>query len=173
MERLEAELPPEMCRKVLAGNHHRIPREGFEEQRERFLRAGSMDEFLRDLHRRAVAELEEYMAEGRVWYEQEITPRVVDFVRGNQEVLAGVRRGKKIYMTKIPYAPDDSPLAREAILEGKRGISPTWCYCSGGYEKLQWDVIFDEELEVEVLESALGGDLRCRFAVKMPEGRFK
>jgi len=189
MERLEAELPPEMCRKVLAGNHHRILREGFEEQKKRFLKAGSIDEFLRDLHRRAIEELEKYMAEGRVWYEQEITPRVVDFVRGNQEVLAGVRRGKKIYMTKIPYAPDNylrekeplmkryyachCPLAREAILGGKQRISPAWCYCSGGYEKLLWDVIFDEELDVEVLESAIGGDLRCRFAVKLPEGKFK
>jgi hypothetical protein len=36
-----------------------------------------------------------------------------------------------------------------------------------------WDVIFDKDLEVEVLESAIGGDLRCRFAVKLPEGRIK
>jgi len=99
MERLEAELPPEASRRVLAGNHHRVPVDGFREQRERFLEAESIDEFLKDLHGRAVAELEEYMAEGRVWYKQTITPRVVEFVRGNQEVLAGVRRGDRIYLT--------------------------------------------------------------------------
>jgi len=187
MERLEANLSPDACRRVLAGNHHRVPVEGFKEQREMFLKAGSIDEFLKSLHNRAVAELERYMSEGRIWYEQEITPRVVEFVRGNQEVLAGVRRGDRIYMTKIPYVPDDylretdplmkrhhachCPLARASILEGKPEISPTWCYCSGGYEKLLFDVVFEEE--VEVLESAIAGDLRCRFAVKIPEDKFK
>ncbi len=189
MERLEANISHEMWRKVLAGNHHMVPVEGFREQKEMFLKAGTIDEFLKDLHGRAITELEKYMAEGRIWYEQEITPRVVEFVRGNQEVLAGGRRGDKIYMTKIPYAPDDylketdplmkryyachCPLARASIMEGKPEISPTWCYCSGGYEKLLFDVVFDEEVEVEVLESALGGDLRCRFAVKIPEGKLK
>ncbi|UCH57272.1 MAG: hypothetical protein JSV18_08070 [Candidatus Bathyarchaeota archaeon] len=189
MERLEANLSPDACRRVLAGNHHRVPVEGFKEQREMFLKAGSIDEFLKELHNRAVAELERYMSEGRIWYEQEITPRVVEFVRGNQEVLAGVRRDDRIYMTKIPYDPDDylretdplkkryymchCPLARASILEGKPEISPTWCYCSGGYEKLLFDMAFDEEVCVEVLESAIAGNPRCRFAVEIPEGKFK
>jgi len=189
MERLEAELPPETCRRVLAGNHHGVPREGFKEQREMYLRSGNIDEVLKEIHDRAVAELEEHMAEGKIWYEQKITPRVVEFVRNNQELLAGVHEGDKIYMTKIPYAPDDylretdplmrryyachCPLARAAILRGDAEISPTWCYCSGGFEKLQFDVIFDEDLEVKVLESALAGDDRCRFAVKIPKVKLR
>ena len=189
MERLEGELSPAMCRKVLAGNMHKIPPESLREHRDRFLEAKSIDEFLRDLHRTAVAELEELMAEGRLFYEQKITPQVVEFVRGNQEVLSGVRSGDKIYVTKFPYAPGDylnetdprmkryyachCPLVRASVLEGKPEISPTWCYCSGGFEKLLFDVIFDEQVEVEVLENALGGDLRCRFAIKIPEGKFK
>jgi hypothetical protein len=189
MERLEAGLPPEVCRRVLAGNHHLVPREGFKEQREMYLRSGDIDEVLKVIHGRAVKELEEHMAEGKIWYEQRITPRVVEFVKGNQEILAGVRDGDRIYMTKIPYAPDDylgetdplmrryyachCPLARASILRGDTKISPTWCYCSGGFEKLQFDVIFDEELEVEVLESVLAGDDRCRFAVKMPEEKLR
>ena len=188
VERLEGELSPEMCRKVLAGNMHKIPRENFKEDREMFLKAKSIDDFLMDLHRKAVAELEKLMSEGRLFYEQEITPQVVEFVRGNQEVLSGVRQGDRIYLTKFPYAPKDylnetdpkmkryyachCPLARASILKGKPDVSPTWCYCSGGFEKLQFDVIFDEETEVEVLESALGGDLRCRFAVKIPKDKL-
>jgi len=65
------------------------------------------------------------------------------------------------------------PLARASILEGDPDISPTWCYCSGGFEKFQFDVIFDEDVGVEVLESALAGDQRCRFAVRIPEGKLK
>ena len=189
VERLESELSPEMCRKVLAGNMHKVPRESFKEDRERFLKAESIDMFLKDLHGRAVANLEKLMAEGRLFYEQEITSQVLEYVRDNQEVLAGVRRGDRIYLTKFPYAPKEylnetdpkmkryyachCPLARASILEGTPRISPTWCYCSGGFEKLLYDVIFDEETEVEVLENALGGDLRCRFAVKIPEGKLK
>lgn len=189
MKRLESELSPEMCRKALAGNNHNIPSESLKRERERFLELGSIDEFLRDLHKKVIAELEELMAEGRLFYEQEITPQVIEFVRVNQEILSGVRQGDKIYVTKFPYAPKDylretdprmkryyachCPLVRASILEGKPDVSPTWCYCSGGYEKFLFDVIFDEQVDVEVLESALHGDTRCRFVIKIPEGKLK
>jgi len=189
MEGLEAQLSPETCRMVLAGNHHRVPVEGFEGRKRLFEESETVDEFLVKEHERAVAELEEFMAEGRLWYEQEITPETVEYVRGNQEVLSGIRRGDKIYTTKFPYAPGrylaetdplmkryymcHCPLARASILSGEPEISPTWCYCSGGYEKLKFDVIFGEPVEVEVLESALAGDPRCRFAVEIPEGKLK
>jgi hypothetical protein len=187
IERLESELSPEMCRKVLAGNMHCIPVESLREHRERFLQLGSIDRFLKELHNEAVAELERLMAEGRLFYEQEITPHVIEFVRANQEMLAGVRLDDKIYLTKIPYAPKDylketdpkmkryyachCPLARASILEANPNVSPMWCYCSGGYEKLLFDVVFDEEVDVEVLESALAGNMRCRFTVSIPEGK--
>jgi hypothetical protein len=189
MDRLVAELPPEVYRRVLAGNHHRIPLEAFEGLKRLYDESESIDEFLEKKHERAVAELEEYSAEGKIWYEQEITPRVIEFVRGNQEVLGGVRRGDKIYFTKIPYDPDayvretdplmkryhacHCTLARATILTGEPEINPEWCYCSAGYGKTPYDVIFGVETEVEMLENALAGDPRCRFAVKIPEGKFK
>ena len=185
MDRLEEELPPEVYRRVLAGNHHRIPLEAFEGLKKLYDESESIDEFLKKKHERAVAELEEYSAEGKIWYEQEITPRVVEFVRGNQEVLGGVRKGDKIYFTKIPYDPDaylretdplmkryhacHCTLARATILTGEPEINPEWCYCSAGYGKTPYEVVFGEEVEVEMLENALAGDPRCRFAVKIPE----
>jgi len=189
MKRLERELSPEMCKKALAGNNHKIPAESLREERERFLELGSIDEFLEDLHRRMIAKLGGLMAEGRLFYEQEITPQVIDFVKGNQEILSGVRQGNKIYVTKFPYSPTQylnetgptmkryyachCPLVRAVIPKGEPNISPTWCYCSGGFEKFLFDVIFDEEVKVEVLESVLHGDLRCRFAIEIPEGKAK
>jgi hypothetical protein len=189
MERLESELDQETRRKVLAGNHHKIPVEAFSKHKKWFEEAESLDEFLKKVHDEAVAELERYMEEDKIWYEQEITPEVVEYVRGNQEVLSGVRVGDKIYMTKIPYAPKEylratdplmkryytchCPLARASILTGEPEISPEWCYCSGGYGKLKFDVIFEEETEVEVLETVIGGDMLCRFSVKIPEGKMK
>jgi hypothetical protein len=36
-----------------------------------------------------------------------------------------------------------------------------------------WEVIFDQKLEAEVLESVLQGDMRCRFAIHLPAGAVK
>lgn len=182
------DLGMEVCHDVLAANHHGVPVESFEKHKKWRAEAGSVDAFLKRVHEEAVGVLERYMNEGKVWYEQEITPEVVEFVRGNQEVLSAVREGGYLYVTKIPYAPKEwlresdpmmrryyachCPLARAAILMGRPGIPMDWCYCSGGFEKLMFDVVFEEPTKVEVLESVLAGDARCRFRIKMPEGRL-
>ena len=181
------ELGVETCRSVLAYNHHGIPHEHFDRHKAWLKEAGDIEGFLKKVHQEAVAELERYMNEGKVWYEQEITPEVVEFVRSNQEVLSAVRDGDYLYITKIPYAPKDwlsesdpttkryyachCPLARAAIIMQGPNISSDWCYCSGGYQKLMFDVVFGEPTEVEVLESVLAGDARCRFRVKIPEAQ--
>jgi hypothetical protein len=129
------------------------------------------------------------MKEGRLWYEQEITPEVVAFVKNNQEIITGVRRGDKIIKVKIPYAPkqfleEKDPtmkgyyachcqLVRAALREGKPRIPSTFCYCSAGFEKVHFDVIFGEPVEVEVLETILNGDPCCRFAIQIPKSKLK
>jgi hypothetical protein len=184
VDRLE-ELPSPVYRKALAGNLHRVPASAFKEQKELFAKSSGIDDFLKKLHERSIGEIESFMREGRLWYEQEITPEVVELVRGNQEMLAGVRQGDRSYMTKIPYAPKDwlverdpvnrrylachCPLARESIISGKDRVPGTWCYCSAGFEKFLFDTVFGEELEAEVLESVLAGDERCRFAIIIPD----
>lgn len=189
VDRMEAELPSETCKKILTWNYHRVPAEAFKEKKERFEKADSIDEYLKDEHKRFIEELKGLMKEWRIWYEQEITPEVLEFVMGNQEICTGVRHGERIYLTKIPYAPKqylkekDStlkryyachcPLARSAIRDRKTKISPMFCYCSGGFEKLGFDVILGEPVEAELLESALKGDMRCRFAIKIPRGKMK
>lgn len=186
MERLGRHLSPAQVRTVLAGNHHGIPVEGFEKHKAWFKELESIDGFLEKVHQEAVAELEEYLRTGRIWYEQEITPEVVEYVRSNQEILSAVRHGDRLYLTKIPYAGKEylretdprmkryyachCPLARQAILMNDTDVQPDWCYCSGGFEKLKFDVVFEEPMDVEVLESALKGDSRCRFAIRISPG---
>jgi hypothetical protein len=185
MGSLAGELSPEEYRRVLAGNHHRVPAEAFNRHKEWLREAGSIDGFLVRVHEEAVAEITRYMEEGRMWFEQEITPEVVELVRGNQEILSAVREGEWLYQTKIPFAPKDwlveedpvmkrfyachCPLARTAIISGEEEVPLDWCYCSGGYEKRMFDVLFGVETEVEVLESAVAGSPRCRFRVRIPE----
>ena len=187
--RMEAELPSEKFREVMTWNYHHVPTSAFKEARERFEKAASIDEYLKDEHRRLVEELEDCMKKGQPWYEQEITPEVLEFVKKDQEINTGLRKGDRIYKKKIPYAPkqflkEKDPtmrkyymchcqLVRAALRDGKPDIPPTFCYCSAGYEKVHFDVIFGEPVEVELLETPLKGDPRCRFAIKIPKGKLK
>lgn len=184
MEQLEKELPPEVYKRVLAGNHHRMPLEWFAKHKKALEEVGSIDDWLKQMHDAAVAEQDEYCRENKIWFEQVITPEVVEYVRNNQEVLAGVREGDWIYNTKYPYSPaayivEEDPeerkylmchcvLAREAVKSGLE-IPMEWCYCSAGYGKLRYDVAFGEDTEVEVLESVFSGSDKCRFRIKIPE----
>jgi hypothetical protein len=189
MDRMEAELPARTCKDILTWNYHNIPIEAFKASKEHFEKAANIDEYLNGEHERLIEELKDCMREGRPWFEQEITPEVVEFVRGNQEICTGLRQGDKVYVTKIPYAPkqflaEKDPtmrkyyachcqLVRTALRDGKPKIPPTFCYCSAGYQKLHFDVIFEEPVEVELLETLLEGDARCRFAVEIPKSKMK
>jgi len=189
LERMEAELPPTKCREVMTWNYHGVPTATFREAKKRFERSTSIDEYLKGEHEILVKELKSCMKKGQLWFEQEITPEVLEFVKNNQEINTGVRRGDRIFKVKIPYSPrqfleEKDPimkryytchcqLVRTALRDGRPKISPTFCYCSAGYEKLHFDVIFDEPVEVELLETLLKGDSRCRFAIKIPEGKLK
>jgi len=96
----------------------------------------------------------------------------------------GVRDGDIIYVTKIPYMAkkylrEKDPKkkryyachcgwVREAI-KSDRKISPNFCYCSAGFEKRVWDVIFCQDVKADVLQTVLGGDLICKFSIHIPK----
>jgi hypothetical protein len=185
VRRMKATLPDETCKNVLAGNMHQIPEASFTEMKEQFEKNPDIDALLADRHARLVQDLEDHMKQGTLWYEQEITPAVLEYVRNNPEIQSGVRDGDIIHVAKIPFAPQayldekdptrkryyacHCPLARTSIISGKPEDLSLFCYCSAGFEKLPFDVIFGEPVKVEVLESVLGGSNRCRFAITVPE----
>lgn len=190
MKRMEEELPPTTCRQILTWNYHKIPAEAFKDAKERFEKARSIDEYLKGEHKRLVDVMERCIKQGGLWYEQQITPKVLDFVKADQEMCCtGIRNGEWIHVTKIPYAPEQyltekdpvmkryyachCQLARTAIRDGKPRITPNFCYCSAGFIKTKFDTVFGEPVEIELLESALKGDMRCRFAIKIPENKMK
>lgn len=189
VKRMEAELPNKTCREVLTWNYHKVPAAAFKDAKERFEKAASIDEYLEGEHKELLKELEACMKEDRLWYEQKITPEVLEFVKANQEICTGVRKGDKIYETKIPFAPPEflaetDPvmkryyachclLVRASLKEGKSKVPSTFCYCSAGYHKARFDAVFGESVEIELLESVLKGDDRCRFATKIPKGKMK
>lgn len=182
---LDSRVDAETCRHLLTCNAHNIPLEAFADEKERYQSSSSVDEYLSGRHDRLVDELVRSVASGDLWYEQRITPAVVEYVRDNPEIQSGVREGRTIYVAKIPYAPQayldatdpamkryhacHCPVARESILTRGEEVPPVFCYCSGGFEKLPFDVIFGQPVQVKVLESVLAGDVRCRFAITIPD----
>ena len=57
---------------------------------------------------------------------------------------------------------------REAIKRGDVRLFADFCSCSGGFHKKPFEAIFGQRLKVDVLESVLKGDERCRFAIHLP-----
>jgi effector-binding domain-containing protein len=92
-----------------------------------------------------------------------------------------VRRGTTIYATKNPRDPQAHaratsdaerkraycfcPLVRDH-LDG--GMPDTFCYCSAGWERQQWEGAIGRPVRVRVSQSLLKGDEVCSFAIELP-----
>jgi hypothetical protein len=188
IERLEARVGKEACIEFLSPSLRDLPEEYYLPEREKYRQAGDIDAFLQLRKDEFMAELEACQRENRLFYSQEINDEVLDFVRDDPEMGGGRREGKVIYETKIPYmtkqylAESDPkmkryyachcPWAREAVKNEDVKLAEIFCYCSGGYHKKPFEVVFEQPLKVEVLESAIKGDDRCRFAIYLPDGAF-
>lgn len=189
LRRMELELSPEQVRGLLTWNYHEIPPVAFQAMKERYESAASLDEFLTSEHGRLVEELKERLRIGHVWYEQEVTQDFVDHVASDQRLQTGIREGDRIICVKVPFDPKNyyretkpqlrryhychCPLARSALKDGRFLPSSSLCHCSAGFTKLPWDVIFEEDTEVEIMETVLGGGDRCVFSIRIPQGKTK
>jgi hypothetical protein len=80
-----------------------------------------------------------------------------------REFLAAVdKRLKRYYYCHCPWV-------KEALKDGDSGISPVFCNCSAGFHKKRWEVLLEQPLKAEVVESILKGDDWCKFAIHLPE----
>jgi hypothetical protein len=184
MERLEATLDEKTLKEIMSGGLDVGPRESYLPAREKFFKAKNFDDFLTRRHQEAVEMLEKHSREKTMFFAQEIDEEVVEYVRSNPEIMGGVREGDVIYETKIPYMTKkflhekDEKMkryyachcgcVREGIRSGLK-VSPNFCYCSAGYHKRPWEIIFDQPLKADVMKTLLKGDLVCRFAIHIPK----
>ncbi|MGB9023445.1 MAG: hypothetical protein WCC94_08430 [Candidatus Bathyarchaeia archaeon] len=183
MERMETKLGEEKSKEILLSGPHAGPKEEYLPERKTFLASKNIDDFLKKRHREYVDSLEKHMKEKTLYFTQEIDEEVLDYVRNTPTCQNGVRDGDTIYVTKIPYMAkkylhekDEKkrryyychcPWVREAILSDLK-VSPNFCYCSAAFEKRPWDVIFDQPVRADVVETVLKGDLICKFAIHIP-----
>ena len=184
METLESNLDQNTCRGILLTGPHAGPPEAYADERKLLRRSKNVDEYLKKRRQNFVKELSDHRKNNTLFFNQRIDATALEFVKSNPEVAGGVRKGDKIYLTKIPYmmiehlAERDKklsryyychcPLARESILSGPE-ISRNFCYCSAGYEKRPFDVAFGKSVKAEVLQSVLWGDPICRFSIEIPK----
>lgn len=184
MERLETKLGEDKCKGILLSGPHAGPKEHYLPERKKFLESKGLDDFLAKRHKEYVGELENHMKEKTLYFTQEIDDEVLEYVRNTPTCQNGVREGDMIYVTKIPYMAtkylhekDEKmkryyychcPWVREAIKSGLE-ISPNFCYCSAAFEKRPWDVIFDQDVKADVIETVLKGDIVCKFGIHIPK----
>ena len=185
MDRLEDEVDEATCRALLSDSLRDLPDAWYEGLKEKYEAAGSLDAYLERKRTEFIAELENLRDSGKLYFTQEITDEVIQFVREHPEISAGVRDGNILYEAKIPYMADaylkeddeqtkryhycHCPWARESLRMGESPVSPTFCQCSAGYHKRPYELIFGRKLKTDVVESVLAGDLWCKFAIHLPE----
>jgi hypothetical protein len=185
MERMDSLVEKEKCHKIMTSGLHRLGKEGLLRQREKYLKAENIDDFLVKQRKDFLERLENHKKNNTLFYTQEIDDEVIEHIRNDPTIEYGTRVGDKVICSKIPYMTKkylhekDERMkkyyychctwVREAIKTGKVKISPTFCACSAGFYKQQWDVILDQPVRVDVLETILDGDPVCKFAVHLPK----
>jgi hypothetical protein len=184
MERMETKLGEEKSKEILLSGPDAVPKEEYLTERKMFLASKDIDDFLKKRHEKYIDSLEKHMKERSLYFAQEIDEEVLDYVRNTPTCSNGVRNGDIIYVTKIPYMAKKylhekeekkkryyychCSWVREAILSDLK-VSPNFCYCSAAFEKRPWDVIFDQPVKADVVETVLKGDLICKFAIHIPK----
>lgn len=183
IKRLEEKLGKEKTIELLRPCLHDGPPVGAE--KEEFEKLKDLDEFLKRRYQKFIEQVEQHRDDGTAMFAQLVNDKVVEYVKTIPTMGTGVRDKNKIIVTKIPYqisrflnADTESmkryylcycPWVRGAIKDGtEKEVSPNFCYCSGGFFKLYWDKMFDQPINVEPLETALWGDMACKFAIEIP-----
>lgn len=92
-----------------------------------------------------------------------------------------VRKGNKIYVSKIPVNPEGYEQAKSQeekksnychcrFINGNldKDISPTFCNCSTGWYRQYWEGILGKPIRVNILKSLLKNDDICQFEIVIP-----
>lgn len=186
MARLESLADPQECDEILSDSLRHLEDARFQDEKQLYLDCQSLDEFLDKNAQNFIAQLERLKDEGQLFFTQEITDKVLEYVRSQPLIARGVREGDILYEVKIPHMTKEylaetdeqmkryyychCPWVKEALKSGDARISPTFCNCSAGFHKKRWEVIFGQRLQAEIVESVLEGDKWCKIAIHLPEG---
>ena len=184
MERFDKTIDKGTAKKILSKVRHGLKPSQSAWAREKFLKIGNLDEFIKINLEEEISKFEKLHDENKDFYGDMITEEALDYLKSSPSTLVGVREGNKLHFTAFPaqmhkyiqtvdtkmkrYYACHCPFAKESILTEKV-VSSTLCYCSLGHIKNFWEAVFDRELDGEVLTSALKGDIKCTYIVYIPD----
>jgi len=186
MTRLEEVADSDECDLIFSDSLRDLEEAWYEDDKKLYQECSSIDEFLDKNARNFIAQLENIRAEGGLFFTQEITEEVVEYVRNEPLIARGVREGDVLYEVKIPHQTKEflaeadvhkkryyychCPWVKESLKNGDSDIPARFCDCSAGFHKKRWEVIFDQPLESEIVESVLKGDKWCKIGIHLPDG---
>ncbi len=184
VERFLAKVDYEKCKTFFEiGLRDKYPK-AYEKAIELFRELNDLDEFLRRQHQNLVTTLENHRKDDTLFFTQEINDEVISYVKRDQTIESGIRKGDQVIITKIPYSSKEfihesdsrkrryyychNPWIRQALLEEDQPIDPAFCGCSAGYFKNFWEAVLNEPVRIEVLKSFIQGDQICEFVMHLP-----
>ena len=145
MQRLEDQLDPETNRHILGSGLRNLEDEWYLEDKRKFKDCRDIDEFLERKGDDFIDQLKQIKAEGKLFFNQEITDEVIAFVESVPEIRQGVRDGNILYEIKIPHMAKEylaeqeeekkrfyychCPWVKESLKEGPSQIPATFCNC--------------------------------------------
>ena len=148
LERFERLVDAVTVKRILSDCLRDLPDESYLEGKQKYLEAGGFDAFLEQQRQEFLHYLEQLNQQKGLYFNQEITAEVLDFVRGDAEISQGVRQGNILYVTKIPYMAKEylaesnaekkryyychCPWARESLRDEAGAVSATFCQCRRG-----------------------------------------
>jgi hypothetical protein len=185
MERLEDQLDPITNKRILGSGLRDLRDEWYLDEKQKYEACRDVDEYLVRKGDDFIAQLQQIKTEQKLFFNQEITDDVIAFVESIPEIRQGVREGNILYEIKIPHMAKEylgetdedrkryyychCPWVKESLKEDAAQIPSTFCNCSAAFHKKPWEVIFEQPLEAEIVESVLQGDLWCKIAIHLPE----
>jgi len=109
MPRLEAEADPATVKRILDEGIRDFREDAYADFKRQLEASESIDAFLEGRRLRHLDMLKRHRDEGTLYYDQEITDDLIDFVERHPEIGGGVRQGNTIIEIKIPHRGVRSP----------------------------------------------------------------
>ncbi len=176
IERLEEYADLETRQEILVDCHCQYPPEDLQDVKAAYRDSGQVEAALEMLQDKFETFLRESL---------ELEEELIEEIRRRGWGLAGVRQGSTVIATKIPksgylrdYLNESDPLQKRRLychcprvreVVGEDPVLPgEYCYCGAGYYQGIWEEILGRPVQVEVLQSVLGGDEVCQVAVHLP-----
>jgi hypothetical protein len=193
IERNTRNTKPEVRNKVMEGYSDLFPDAGLDKITEWMKNAvAKMDELLdEDTRVDIMTSLCCEFPSWRIKEFREFYERATDKTKAVDEILERMeadrttygptrREGSTIVTTKVPFDAEGFRNARTAeerrsacchctFIKAMKGeISPSFCYCGIGWDRMLWEGILGKPVKVRVLESIVQGDERCTFVIHIP-----